>query len=388
MSEKAEASLELTKSAVEAVQGVMAFIESAEKLASTCGVFGPLISLAAAIVKLALGNVDSPELTYMKEQFQIVRNKLDVISDQINDVIREVWKNTMDSQYSPIEENIKNQFRKYMDILHAKPQYRQAEKEEFLKHFDVSKGDQNLNTLYDAVMGYSIVFSKPILDTVMKCDQRNRRQMEQFCARLKNLFCIGMIPLLAHAAISGNDVKELEKHWNEKLSKVDEKMKSMIDRCINEFAEQAKIDIERFVKEKEGRDNDQCSSYVLEKLKKKYDWVCWSVRVYNPVGGFDNHCLVACNFICFFRLNNVNIVVAYSTDPKAVDEGLVRQLMEGRDHVNDAREVAVHVCHGLPAGHGVHAVRRYKGLCCASSFPAGCDFCQDYSGVTLYVHRA
>ncbi|XP_072110548.1 protein rapunzel-like [Mobula birostris] len=201
MSQKAEASLELTKSAVEAVQGVMAFIESAEKLASACGVFRPLISLAAAIVKLALGKVDSPELTYMKEQFQIVRNKLDVISDQIKDVL---WA---------VQENMRK---------HKEP---------------VSE-----------VHGHHLRgATQPILDTVMKCDQRNRRLMEQFCVRLKSLFCTGMIPWLAHAAITGNDAKALEKQWDEKLSKVDEKIKSMIDRCINEFAEQAKIDTERFV---------------------------------------------------------------------------------------------------------------------------------------------
>ncbi|XP_072909068.1 protein rapunzel-like [Hemitrygon akajei] len=388
MSQTAVDSIELTKSAVEAVQAAMPFIESAEKLASALGVFGPLLSIAASIVKLALGNVDSPELAYMKEQFQIVRNKLDVISDQINDVLLAFRRSTMDSQYFPIEENIKNQFRKYMDILSTGPQYRQFEKEEFLKHFDASKGDQNLNTLYDAVMGYSTIFSKPILDTVMSCDQRNRRLMEEFCARLKSLFCIGLIALLGHAAITGNDVKTLEKQWNEKLSKVEEKMKSIIDRCINEFAEQAKIDIERMVKEKEGRDNKQCSSYVLENLEKKYDWVRWSVRVYDPVGGFDNHCIVGSNFIAFFRLNNVNIVVSYSTDPKAVDERLVRQLMEGKDHLNDARDVAVYICKNLPGtGHGVHAVRRYKGLWGSWNFPTECHFWENYSGVTLSVHR-
>ncbi|XP_051872434.1 protein rapunzel-like [Pristis pectinata] len=386
MSQPAGSALELSKSAVEAVQAAMAFIESAEKFASALGVLGPIIGVAAAVVKLALGNVDSPELAFMKKQFQAVRNQLDVISGQISEVLREIDRSTTDNQYFPIEENIKNQFRKYIDILDAAPEFRQKEKEEFLKHFNATKGDQNLHTLYDGVMGNTGAFGKSILDTAMNCDQRNRRLMEGICARLKNLFCIGLIAVLGHAGITGNDVKALETEWNQKLVEVEGKMKSMVDRCINEFAEQAKIDVKKLIEQKGGRDNRECSSNVLENLINKYDWVRWSVRVYDPVGGFDNHCVGGFNVFLFFRLNNVNIVVSYTTDPKPVDITSIKQSMQGKEHWNDAREVLKHAGSNLTGRNVVHTVRRYKGLSCHNNFPDGCHYLEDYSGVTVCVH--
>ncbi|XP_048403991.1 protein rapunzel-like [Stegostoma tigrinum] len=357
------------------------------RFATTPGVLKPIFQVAGIILKLALGKRESEELTYMKEQFQIVRNQLDVISDQIKQVLWEIEKSTINNQYFPIEENLKNQFRKYMDILNAAPEFRENEKKEFLTHFDVTKGDQNLHTLFDAVMGYSAIFGKPILETAMKYDQRNRRLMEGLCSRLKELFCIGLIALVGHSTITGTDVEALKREWNEKMAKVENKMKSMIDQCINEFADQAEIDVEALIKNKGERDNKGCATFIIEALAEKYDWVKWSVRVYDPVAGFDNHCVIGPNRFHFFRLNGVNAVVSYAIDPMiSLNEVEIRHLMEGKDGWTDAREVAKHVYSNLPSGHVVHTVRRYKDLWLHKNFPNNCHFWETYSGVTLCVH--
>ncbi|XP_072432609.1 uncharacterized protein [Chiloscyllium punctatum] len=383
--ELAKASTEVA-TAVVAVRNAMSVVESLGKFASAAGAVGAIFGVAAAIVKLAMGNVESEELRYMKEQFQIVRNQLDVISGQIQQVLQAIEQSTVNNQYFPLEENLKNQFRKYMDILNANPEYRENEKEEFLTHFNETKGDQNLHTLYDAVMGYSAIFGKPILETAMQYDQRNRRLMEGLCCRLKELFCIGLIALVGHSAITGTDVEALKREWNEKMGKLENKMKSMIDKCINEFAEQAEIDVEKMIIEKGGRNNCECVSYILNGLSKKYDWVKWSVRVYNSVSGFDNHCVIGPNYFHFFRRNGVNAVVSYAIDPKPINESSIKQLMEGKDGWSDARKVAEHVDNNLPSGYVVHVVRRFKGLWYHSNFPASCHFWENYSGVTLCVH--
>ncbi|XP_072432614.1 protein rapunzel-like [Chiloscyllium punctatum] len=365
----------------------MEIFQNRARFATVSGVLKPIFQVAGFILKLVLGKRESEELTYMKEQFQTVRNQLDVISEQIKQVLWEIEKSTINNQYFPIEENLKNQFRKYMDILNAAPEFRENEKREFLTHFDVTKGDQNLHTLYDAVMGYSAIFGKPILETAMRYDQRNRRLMEGLCCRLKELFCIGLIALVGHSAITGTDVEALKREWNEKMGKVENKMKSMIDKCINEFAEQAEIDVEALIKNKGERDNKGCATYIIEALTEKYDWVKWSVRVYDPVSGFNNHCVIGPNRFHFFRLNGVNAVVSYAIDPKvSLNEVEIRHLMEGKDGWTDAREVAEYVYNNLPSGHVVHTVRRYKDLWLHKNFPNSCHFWETYSGVTLCVH--
>ncbi|GCB82458.1 hypothetical protein scyTo_0022672 [Scyliorhinus torazame] len=365
----------------------MQVFQNRERFSTISGVLKPIFQVAGIILKLALGKRESEELTYMKEQFQTVRNQLDVISDQIKQVLWEIEKSTINNQYFPIEENLKNQFRKYMDIINAAPEFRESEKREFLTHFDVTKGDQNLHTLYDAVMGHSAIFGKPILETAMLYDQRNRRLMEELCSRLKELFCIGLIAMIGHAALTGTDVEALKKEWNEKITKVESRMKSMIDQCTKEFAEQAEIDVEGLIKNKGERDNKGCATYIIEALTGKYDWVKWSVRVYDPVSGFDNHCVIGPNRFHFFRLNGVNVVVSYAIDPKSpLNEAQIRQLMEGKDSWNDAKEVATFVHNNLPSGYVVHTVRRYKDLWVHKNFPNSCHFWETYSGVTLCVH--
>ncbi|XP_072911297.1 protein rapunzel-like [Hemitrygon akajei] len=398
MSLTVEDVLQLSQSAVEAARAAVIFSQSTRNLASTLGVLGPVIGLASVTVKLSLSNVDSPELAFMKEQFQIVRNQLDIISGQISEVLREIERSTINSQYFPIEENLKNQFRKYMSILNAAPAFRHKEKSEFLKHFDATKGDQNLHTLYDGVMGNTAIFAKPILETAMNCDRRNRRLMESLCARLKYLFCIGLIALLGHAGITGNDVTALVLEWNQKQAEIEAKMKSMIDWCINEFVEQAKIDVKRMVKEKGERNNKECSHYILEALANKYDWVTWSVRVYDGISGYSNHCVIGHNYFHYFRLNNVNIVVSYSTNPQPVDVTCIRQLMDKSDWQyaltsvlklgwNKASDIASYFKDNVD-GCVVHVVKCDSHLHYKCNFPDECHFWMDnYDGVTLCIHR-
>ncbi|XP_038654647.1 protein rapunzel-like [Scyliorhinus canicula] len=388
-----ENTMELTQAATAVVQAcvdvrnAMSAVESFAKLAASAGVVGAVIGVAASVLKLCLGDVDSAELTYMKEQFQIVRDQLDGISDQIREVLSAIEHSTSSNQYFPIEENLKNQFRNFMELLDAAPKYRESEKQSFLTHFTATNGDQNLYTLYDAVMGHSAIFGTPILETAIKYDQRNRRLMEKLCARLKELFCIGLIATLGHAALAGIDTETLKKKWDERLSKLDIKMKSMIDRCINEFAEQAKTEVEKMVKDKGKKSHEECANYIRDHLGKKYDWVFWSVRVYDPVVGFENHAADGRNRFHFFRLNNVNIIVSYATDPKPFKDEKVKQFMKGKDGWDDARNVCNAVFKDFP-GHFIHTVRRYKGLWGAWTFPKDCHFWQTYAGVTLCVHSS
>ncbi|XP_072911361.1 protein rapunzel-like [Hemitrygon akajei] len=383
--EMAKATAEVAAAAALVVQ-TMDVLQSAEKWAAGLGVLGPVIGVASLIVKLALGNQDSPEMAFMKEEFQAVRQHLDMITEQVSEVLREIERSTVNNQYFPIEENIKSQFRKYIDILDAKEEYREKEKEEFLKHFDSTKGDQNLYTLYDGVMGASAIFGKSILDTAMNFDQRNRRLMESLCARLNDLFCIGLIAVLGHAGITGNDAKTLEDEWNEKLEKMKNRMQEMVDRCINEFAEQAEIEIKNLVKKRGKKYHVDCTTYLLDHLKKKYNWVWWAVRVYDPLAGSDAHYVLGRNHFTIFGVSNMNVVISYSTNPKPIDSTHIVNLMKGKDGWNDAKAVAEHIFKNLGSEHLVHTVKRFSALWEINTLGPRYYFFKTYGGVTLCVH--
>lgn len=163
MSSSLERAVAQKKQAIEAVMDM--FERGAEVLASAVGELFPLCEAAAPVLRLALDNVQSKEVFYVKEQFLTVRNKLDVLSTQLEDVDCEIKKGRLDAQYFLVEENIRNQFRKYLDILEAKQQFREVKRKLFLDHFTKTGGEKNLFVLYDALMGTGS-FGESVLELV------------------------------------------------------------------------------------------------------------------------------------------------------------------------------------------------------------------------------
>lgn len=368
------------------------FEKGAEVVASAVGEIFPICEVAAPVLRLALDKVESKEVHYVKEQFQVVRNKLDVISDEIEVINQEIKKSLVDSKYFEVEENLQNQFRKYMDILNAKPQFKEVKKKLFLDHFSRTGGDMNLLLLYDAVMGHN-VFGESILEIALNYEGKNRRVLEDLFMRLKELFCIGLITLLGHAAVTDGDDESLIEEWNGKMLEVETKMKSLIDECIDGFAEQAQVDTEKLIKEKNTMDNQETAKEIHGFLKRKYDWVKWSVRVYKHSGSsFSNwragekyHCVTGKHCFDLLQVNNSNVVVSYSSNPLPVDKDHIRQLMEGQYKKADAMNVAEHLSNDVP-GCVVHAVSRYKEIWASWNFPDECHYWENHKNVSLCVH--
>lgn len=150
----------------EAIEALMEMFEhGAEVLASAVGELFPLCQVAAPVLRLALDSVQSKEAFYMKEQFLAVRNKLDVLSTQMQDIDCAIKMGRVDSQYFKVEENIRNQFRKYVEIIEAKQQFREVKTRTFLEHFATTGGEKNLFVLYDALMGNNS-FGESVLELV------------------------------------------------------------------------------------------------------------------------------------------------------------------------------------------------------------------------------
>ncbi|XP_017293414.1 protein rapunzel-like [Kryptolebias marmoratus] len=381
------------KEAIEALMDM--FEKGAEVLASAVGELFPLCEAAAPVLKLALDNVQSKEVFYVKEQFLTVRNKLDVLSSQLEDIDCELKKGRLDSRYFSVEENIRNQFRKYMDILEAKQQFREVKMRLFLEHFDKTGGEKNLFVLYDALMGTNS-FGEPILEVVERYVVRSRRLLEDFCVWMKELFCLGLIALLGHCALTlQNQEEEQDKiqEWSRRIEEVESRMKTVINSCIAAFPEQGKLDVQRVLQEKEEDNLQDTSQRILEFLVKKYDWVCWSVRLINHSGstyrnlraGKHFHHVAGQNWFEVLQVNNINLVVSYSTKPQPVPRDGIRQLMEGPGRKGNAPEV-VEVLEKQLGGFVVHAVSRHKESAAAWSFPKECHYWERHKNVAVCVH--
>nr|XP_046255688.1 protein rapunzel-like [Scatophagus argus]XP_046255689.1 protein rapunzel-like [Scatophagus argus]XP_046255690.1 protein rapunzel-like [Scatophagus argus] len=379
------------KNVVETVMEV--FEQGAEVVASIAGDLFPVFSIAAPIVKLALDNVESNEAVFMKEQFQKVRDRLEVVSEEIQRINDEIKKSGLDAVYFPLEENITNQFRKYMDILNAKPKFREVKKKLFLEHFAKTGGDKNLHTLYNAVTGDNIS-GESVLEITLNYEEKSRRPVEDFCARLKKLFCIGLIALLGHAALKGYDEEdELLKEWSEKMKVVQDKVNAVIEDCIVSFPKQAEVDSCRLVRDHSHLTNQQLADALIENLKKKYDWVGWSVRIFkSPSGLFANkkdyHCSTGrSRFQVPSSDEKLNVWVSYSSSPEPVDKNLIQQLIQGQKKPTVVG-VAELLFKELPGDCVVHTIKPSKDLVCSQSFTDELHYWEDHKNFYVCVHSA
>ncbi|XP_061573402.1 rapunzel 4 [Cololabis saira] len=384
------------KDMVETVMEV--FEQGAEVVASIAGDLFPVFSIAAPIVKLALDNVESKEAAFMKEQFQKVRDRLEAASEEQRRISEQIKRSAVDAAYFSVEENITNQFRKYMDILNARPKFREVKKKLFLEHFAKTGGDKNLHTLYGAVTGDGFS-GEPVLEVVLNYEEKSRRPLEDFCARMKRLFCIGLIALLGQAALKGHGEEEeaaLLKDWGEKMQEVQARMNAVIEECIVGFPKQAELDARRLLRDREaGATCQQLADAVLAALRGKFDWVGWSVRVFRAPGGLfagrkEPHCFTGKSR---FTLgggagdDRLHVCVSYSASPEPLDRDRIRQLI-GEQKKPAVAGVAEALFQLLPGDCVVHAVKTGKDLACCWSFGDELHYWEEHKNLYVCVHSA
>lgn len=225
---------------------------------------------------------------------------------------------------------------------------------------------------------------------------RNRRLLEDFCVRLKELFCLGLISLLGHCALTRvqEDEDEAIREWSSRIEEVESRMKTIIESCVASFPEQAKLDAQRLLQEKGEEENLQVTTQqLLEFLVKKYDWVLWSVRLINYSGssyrkwraGEHFHHVAGSNWFEVLQVNDINLVVSYSATPRPVPRDCVQQLMEGQAKRGNAPAV-VEALEKHLSGFVVHAVSRHKQSAAAWSFPDECHYWERHKNVAVCIH--
>ncbi|XP_015192184.1 protein rapunzel-like isoform X1 [Lepisosteus oculatus] len=212
-------------------KGLVKVLQCVATISSAAAVVNPIFGIAGSLIRVVLHQIDDEDIKTLKKEFNSVHKALDDISQQNRNALLQIKKETLDGQYSKVEENIKNQFRKFMELVEAKPEHQSRKREDFEEHFANDLGDQNLHTLYDGVMGKPKLFSKPILEVYMKHSHGDRKVMERLCTRLTYLFCIGLIALMGYAAVIGDDEEELSEEWAEKMENVQERMQEVLRRC-------------------------------------------------------------------------------------------------------------------------------------------------------------
>ncbi|KAK6326273.1 hypothetical protein J4Q44_G00019180 [Coregonus suidteri] len=223
--------MEIVEDRAKLKQGLVKVLQCVATISSAAAVVNPIFGVAGSLIRVVLHHVDDEDIQTLKREFGSVNRALDKLSQQNHSALLQIKKETLDGQYCRVEENLRNQFRKFMEMVEARPVHRERKKEDFEESYSNDLGDQNLHTLYEGVVGKPKLFSRPILEVYLKHSQGDRRTMENLCTRLTYLFCIGLIALMGYAAVIGDDEEGISDEWTEKMEHVQERMQEALQKC-------------------------------------------------------------------------------------------------------------------------------------------------------------
>lgn len=375
-------------------KGVEIMGQAAEVLASTVGQLHPILEAVFVASAELLSNPEGREARYLTEQFEMVNQKLEGIQDEIDKIALELQKTSLNKQNFDQEAQMISQYEKFQEFVNATPKFREKKKEKFLKQYENTDGDLNLEALYNAFTGENMS-GDPMLDTVVATEQRSRRAVEDFCARLKKLFVIGIIAVMGYAALTeGNVEEEMVKKWQTRMEDVEKRMKAAVDDCTENFAEQAKVDMEHLLLENPGTVDKDFTNSLLESLMKKYDWVSWSVRVFknresifffNWLAGKKYHGSGGAKWFDILTKNKIKVVISFCVNPKPINKGQIQEQIEQHKLKGNMMAVALSLKKDFPDCL-VHAVSHYKAVVESNNFNEDCYYFGKHKRAHLFIH--
>lgn len=375
-------------------KGVEIMGQASEVLAATVGQLHPILEAVFVASSELLSNPDGKEARYMTQQFELVNQQLEGIQDEIDKIALELQKTSMNKQNFDREAQMLSQYEKFQDFVNAKPKFKEKKMEKFLSHYENTDGDLNLDALYNAVMGENIS-GDPMLETVVATEQRSRRAVEDFCARLKKLFVVGIIAVMGHAALKEGGVgEEMVKKWQGRMEDVEKRMKAAVDDCTENFADQAKLDMEHSLQESSGPVNQDFVKPLLDLLAKKYDWVNWSIRAFNDkerifffnwLAGKKYHGSDGANWFDILTNTRIKVVVSFCVNPKSINKSQIQEQIECQKLKGNMMGVALALSKSFP-NCLVHAVSHYKDVVEINNFREDCYFYGKHKRAYLCIH--
>ncbi|XP_062321425.1 uncharacterized protein LOC134023369 isoform X1 [Osmerus eperlanus] len=376
-------------------KGVEIMGQASEVLAATVGQIHPILEAVFVASAEILSNPDGKEARYLTEQFDLVNQKLEGIQDDIDKIALELQRTSMNKQNFDREAQMISQYEKFQDFVNAKPKFKEKKMEKFLIQFENTDGDLNLDALYNAVTGENTA-GDPMLETVVATDQRSRRAVEDFCARLKKLFVVGIIAVMGYAALKEGEVgNDMVKKWQDRMEDVEKRMKAAVDDCTENFADQAKLDMEHQVKETPASVDFDFTKSLLESLVKKYDWVRWSIRVFNDkerifffnwLAGKKYHGSGGgANYFDILTNNKIKVMVSFCVDPKPINKSQIQELIETQKLKGNMMNVAQCLSKSFP-NCLVHAVSHYKEVVETNNFHEDCYYYGKHKRAYLCIH--
>ncbi|XP_071376151.1 uncharacterized protein [Centroberyx affinis] len=359
-----------------------------EVLAATVGQLHPVLEAAIETIAEIVKNPDEN----LTEQFNLVNQKLEGIQDELDTMGLELQISLMNIQNSDHEFQILNQYERFQDF--ANDPHNKEKREKFLSYYEKKQQDFHLECYYNDITGKTNS-EGPMLEKRAIIVQGNRRAVEYFCGKVMEIFVKGIIVVVCYAIQKDREKGDnVWKKWQERMEDVKKHVKAAVGECTEKFAVHAERDMERELQKKPGSVDLDFTKSLLDFLVKKYDWVNWSIRVFNDrertffVNLFAEKTYHGCagGANCFDVLTNSNIKVVFSfcVDPKPFNKSQIQEEIEKQKLKGDMKHVAQSLRRSFPSCL-VHAVSR-KEVVETNNFPEDCYYYEKHNGIYLCIH--
>ena len=297
-----------------AAQGLGEFISNKDffgtlaKLSKSIAPFlkaiGPFVAFG-----LSFANTESPELRAIKELARRVDRGFAFVDLQLSDIKHEIKVLPIKLQLQDIDQTIRAVQIKYehLDNLSnvSKTVY-DAQRDIFITTYE-NDYQSSGTKLYNAVMKGNI------LDAIMEYYRYDRKRHQSFMLELVKLLVMASKLEVAYYELTGNVRGQFYRNdWEKRINNAKMALERSDVRIVTESPKQWKRDVERYAIENPApqMNNDNFARTLYDFLNRKFYWLDWFVVAYNPVSGWEKHCLKSCGAFLKFRFCGRNFLVA------------------------------------------------------------------------------
>ena len=282
-----------------------ALVKLGTKIAPFLGILGPL----ASILLLFIPGGDSEELIFMREKFEEVNVKLDIITGEFAEVKNAVDKSTVVVSYGTYERKIRAAEENLNRIYRVQRQARENEKENFIIQYE-SDFENSVQKLYDVIVKNDQIISDNIIQAVVQKTKNHKRKTEQFSLGLVQLLIQGIKVKVSYYGMKEWPTDHLVTEWETKMIKLRDTLQTVSDVVKSLYLSQMRLDTKDLILNHHGLGNQGLANKLYNFVTEKYDWRFWSVTVYDDMGGFDKHNMWQHGGTVFLHEHDKNIIIA------------------------------------------------------------------------------
>ena len=277
-----------TKTAADAIAQINSILQytplkSLEKVTGVVGAFLGVFSL----IFMKARKVGSPEMIYMREQFGIIKTKLDTISRDIDHIQNLITEETQKAAYIADEGKILtgyNQLQNFFNELENQTcsAGSNCERERldlasrYLQYFDVYSSMQNI---IRGAFGNTTVFSKPLLDHIKISSGCSIPKIQNFSNGVIRLAIKAQTVQMIHEmlTVSNYSITTTMHSWLQQMYALKKHTDALISDCLEHISDYIRKDVKNPKFQSDHKSNSAAANEMKEHLESKYFWLDWLV---------------------------------------------------------------------------------------------------------------